>query len=152
MKLIDSFGKVRQSKDEKNTTLVTIGALLDDKKARESFSLTLAKLRETATGGSAVKILDSPAAHRKTGLTSSQHSSSKIKTLEAFLTSRRNSSRERGGNGNANVDKTQPGECPTAKRRLYIKDKPESPQSEVIESPDLASGRDPDSYSNRQLA
>lgn len=51
-----------------------------------------------------------------------------------------------------NAEKPQPGECPTAKRRLYIKDKPESPQSEVIESPDLASGRDPDSYSNRQLA
>lgn len=111
---------------------------------RESFNFTLAKLKENTTSLSGLK-LESPGHRRQIGgASSSQQSNSKIKTLEAFLTSRRGSSKER-------LDIPE-GECPTTKRRLYLKEKPESPPNEAIESPDFGASRDPDSYSNRQLA
>lgn len=128
LKLLESIGSRNRPREER----LNLGSLLDDKNLRESFNFTLGRLK-----------LDSPDNKRQTGIAYQQQQSNvKIKTLEAFLTSRRSSSKE----------KQRDNECPTTKRRIYLKDKPESPQSEGIESPDLAASRDPDSYSNRQLA
>ncbi len=133
-------GRSRANRDDRH-----FGSIIEDNNVRDSLNFTLAKLKEnTILNG--LKIESPGQGHRRQigGMGSAHQSSTKIKTLEAFLTSRRSSSKDR-------IEKHDT-ECPTTKRRLYLKEKPESPQNEAIESPDFTASRDPDSYSNRQLA
>lgn len=93
------------------------GSIKDHKKDLESLHTVLAKFKESRSGSS-----DNAVSKGGHDFPNSVHnSSSKIKSLEAFLTSRRNSSKDKNQPNNSKKKDSTDG--PTkAKKRLHLKD------------------------------
>ena len=117
-KLLESIGRHR-AKDELGDSQ-TAATLVGERMSRDGFNSQVASLRKTGSS-IFVRAGDSPN-HRRLLVHSNQQSNSKIATLDAFNSSRRNSSRQREPSGIANEPRPS-NECPTAKRRLHIKEK-----------------------------